>query len=207
MWNSGRTPTRVIEHGVIVPEGQSYGGDEPRGIVVVNGIANRGRRVGLDVFEYVRRVIPLEIAGMGSEHFGGLGDLPHDDLTAIESRHRFFFNPIRYTSLGLAVCEAMMLGMPVVGLATTEMSTVIENGKTGFIDTNIDGLLQKMQLLLDDPDTARWLGANAHDVARSRFGINRFVTDWNETIEEVCFGPDWMTSIVEMETQLSGGGR
>jgi len=40
---------------------------------------------------------------------------------------RFFFNPIRYTSLGLAVCEAMMVGMPIIGLATTEMATTVQN--------------------------------------------------------------------------------
>lgn len=37
------------------------------------------------------------------------------------ARYRFLFNPIRYTSLGLAVIEAMMIGMPVVALGTTDM--------------------------------------------------------------------------------------
>ena len=204
MWDSGRTPTRVIEHGVTVPNGLRYSGEERKGIVVINGIRTRARRVGLDVFEYVRNHIPLEIAGMASETLGGLGDLPHVDLAAVECRHRFFFNPIRYTSLGLAVCEAMMLGIPVVGLATTEMTTVIENGRSGFIDTNVDALMEKMQMLLDDPQTAKKLGENALEYARARFGIERFARDWSRTIEEVCFGFDWMTSIVEMETQLSG---
>jgi glycosyltransferase involved in cell wall biosynthesis len=204
MWDSGRTPTRVIEHGVTVPNSLRYSGEERKGIVVINGIRTRGRRVGLDVFEYVRNHIPLEIAGIASEPLGGLGDLPHVDLAAVECRHRFFFNPIRYTSLGLAVCEAMMLGMPVVGLATTEMTTVIENGRSGFIDTDVDTLMGKMQMLLDDPQTAKKLGENALESARARFGIERFARDWSRTIEEVCLSFDWMSSIVEMETQLSG---
>ncbi len=86
---------------------------------------------------------------MRSEEFGGLGDVPHDALPAFSARYRFFFNPIRYTSLGLAVCEAMLLGMPVIGLATTEMATVIENGVSGYVDTDVDALIAHMQRLLD----------------------------------------------------------
>src|SRR5690606_18395373 len=107
MWDAGRTPTRVIDHGVMVPDGIRYTGKRSRGIVVVNNIASRGRRLGFDVFERARRDVSLHLAGMGSEPLGGLGDLAHGDLLALEAEHRFFFNPIRYTSLGLSVLEAM----------------------------------------------------------------------------------------------------
>ncbi|MDQ4077194.1 MAG: glycosyltransferase family 1 protein, partial [Chloroflexota bacterium] len=134
MWDGGRTPTRVIEHGVIMPQGVRYTGEIPRGVVVVNGLRTRGRRLGADVFTRVREEIPLDLVGMKSEELGGLGEVRHDQLPAFEARYRFFFNPIRYTSLGLAVCEAMMVGMPIIGLATTEMVTVVENDVSGYID-------------------------------------------------------------------------
>src|SRR5205085_11481807 len=121
------TPTRVIEHGVVVPEGVRYTGELERGIVVINGLNWRGRRLGSDIFERVRQDIPLDLVGMQSTEMGGLGEVQHKELPAFEGRYRFFFNPIRYTSLGLAVCEAMMIGMPIIGLATTEIATVIEN--------------------------------------------------------------------------------
>ena len=54
MWDTGRTPTRVIEHGVIVPDGVRYTGELDRGIVVVNHLRRRGRRLGADVFEQAR---------------------------------------------------------------------------------------------------------------------------------------------------------
>jgi hypothetical protein len=106
MWDSGRTPTRVIEHGVLVPEAVRYTGEIPRGIVVVNHSKRRGRRLGLDVYERLREPVPLDLVGMGSEEVGGLGEIQPMELPAFEARYRFFFNPIRYTSLGLAVCEA-----------------------------------------------------------------------------------------------------
>lgn len=35
----------------------------------------------------------------------------------------------------------MAIGMPVVGLATTELVTVIDNGVSGWIDTDVNRLI------------------------------------------------------------------
>lgn len=186
MWDSGRTPTRVVEHGVIVPESARYIGDIPRGLVVANGLRKRGRRLGVDIFQRVRQSVPLDLVGMDAESLEGLGEVHHSLLPSFESHYRFFFHPVRYTSLGLAVCEAMMVGLPIVGLATTELATVVENGVTGYIATDINQLIDQMQTLISDLKTAQYLGENARNYARSRFGIQRFVTDWNHVFEEVA---------------------
>jgi glycosyltransferase involved in cell wall biosynthesis len=179
MWDNGRTPTTVIEHGVIVPEGVQYSGELPKGIVVVNGLRGRGRRAGADVFEQLRHHIPLDLVGMKAEEMGGLGEIAHDQLHAFAARYRFFFNPIRYTSLGLAVCEAMMIGMPIMGLATTEMVTAVENGVSGYVSTNVAWLGERMKELLAEPAEARRLGAGARRLAQERFNIHRFGRDWD----------------------------
>ena len=185
MWDSGRTPTRVIEHGVMVPEDVRYTGEIDRGLVVVNGLAHRGRRLGADIFERVRRQVPLDLVGMEASRLDGIGEVAHEQLPAFEAHYRFFFNPIRYTSLGLAVLEAMMLGMPIVGLATTEMTTTVENGVSGYVDTNVENLVDFMQSLLKNPQKARRLGRGARRIAQERFNIQRFASDWNEAFAQV----------------------
>ncbi|MCC6858149.1 MAG: glycosyltransferase family 4 protein [Bryobacterales bacterium] len=185
MWDSGRTPTRVIDHGVTVPAGVRYGGELERGLVVVNGLASRGRRCGADLFERTRKEVPLDLVGMDSAGLGGLGEIRHHQLPAFAARYRFFFNPIRYTSMGLAVCEAMMLGMPVVGLATTEMAAAVENGVSGYVDTCLETLIGRMRHLLASPAEARRLGEGARRRALQRFHIDRFIRDWDETLHSV----------------------
>jgi hypothetical protein len=185
MWDSGATPTRVIEHGVVVPEGVRYGGEKARGIVVVNHLQQRGRRLGSDVFADVAQRVPLDLVGMEAKSAGGIGEIGNLELAAFTARYRFFFNPIRWTSLGLAVVEAMTIGMPIVGLATTELATVIRNGESGYIDTSVDALVDVMQALLHDPAEARRLGEGARRVALERFHIERFVRDWNEALRLV----------------------
>jgi glycosyltransferase involved in cell wall biosynthesis len=189
MWDSGRTPTRVIDHGVVVLEGVRYSGELVRGIAVINNLRKRGRRLGADVFDQLRGEIPLDLVGAGWEEAGGLCGVPHRELPVFEARYRFFFNSIRYTSLGLSVCEAMMVGMPIVGLATTEMVTVVENGISGCLDTSVDRLAERMQGLLRDPGEARRLGEGTRRAALERFSIHRFIRDWDETFAEVAGRP------------------
>jgi glycosyltransferase involved in cell wall biosynthesis len=184
MWDSGRVPTRVIEHGVVAPKA-AYSGELERGLVVINNIARRGRRLGYDIFQEARAEVPLDLVGMGAEEAGGLGEVQHAELAAFAARYRFFFNPIRYTSLGLAVIEAMMTGMPIVALATTEMVTVIRNGENGLIDTDVQRLVAAMRSLLADPGRARRMGEEARRTAHARFGIGRFVADWNRAFYDV----------------------
>ncbi len=185
MWDSGRTPTRVIEHGVMVPGDVRYTGAIDRGLVVVNHLHRRGRRLGADVFAAVRGEVPLDLVGMGAEELGGRGEIPPPELPAFESRYRFFFNPIRYTSLGLAVCEAMAVGLPIIGLATTEMVTVVEDGVSGYLDTRVERLVAHMRELLRSPAEARRLGEGARRAACARFSIRRFARDWEETFSLV----------------------
>jgi glycosyltransferase involved in cell wall biosynthesis len=184
MWNNGLVQTEVIDHGII-PSVKSYSGDIESGIVVINNLSQRGRRLGLDIFEHVRRYVPLDLIGIGAEKVGGIGEILHPQLPDFIRRYRFFFNPIRYTSLGLAVLEAMMLGIPVVGLATTEMVTVVENGKSGIIHTNIEYLIEKMKMLLADRGEATRLGLAGRQVVMNRFHIQRFVDDWSRVFNSV----------------------
>jgi glycosyltransferase involved in cell wall biosynthesis len=185
MWDSGRIPVRVVEHGVRIPSAVRYTGELDRGLTVVNNLASRGRRLGADIFHRVREEVPLELAGMGSEQLGGVGDVAYDRLHAFAASYRFLFNPIRHTSLGLAVCEAMMLGMPIIGLATTEMATAVQSDVSGWVDTNVDRLVEHMHDLLRDPAEARRLGAGARRVARERFSIDRFARDWDAVLADV----------------------
>lgn len=185
MWDNGRTPTRVIEHGVIVPPEVRYRGDLARGIAVVNNLARRGRRLGADIFESARVQVPLDLVGMNSTQCGGLGEIPNLDLPAFMARYRFYFHPIRWTSLGLAAIEAMMVGLPVVGLATTELVNVIRNDRSGYIDADPQRLVEAMRHLIESPAESARLGAAARRVALERFNIERFVADWLDAFAEV----------------------
>jgi len=185
-WDTGRSPVRVIEHGVLVPPDVHYTGELERGIVVINNLRSRGRRLGVDLFLRARATVPLDLIGMDAESLGGLGEVDPPALRAVEARYRFLFHPSRWSSLGLAVIEAMSIGMPVVALATTEMSTVLVDGETGFVDTDLGRLCANMRALLGDRAAAREMGERARKQAIERFGIGRFIADWDAAFNLVA---------------------
>jgi hypothetical protein len=185
-WDCRESPTRVIDHAVMpsAPEG-SYTGELQRGVSLVNDMPRRKRVVGEDVFRRARKEVPLDLFGFNSKEVaGGFGDLPQVEVHERMKAYRFYFNPIRYTSLPLSVLEAMEVGLPVVALATTELVTVIKDGENGFIDTNLDSLVCRMQRLLSDPEEARRIGDEGRRTVRERFGLERFAADWEAAFEK-----------------------
>jgi glycosyltransferase involved in cell wall biosynthesis len=186
MWDHRESPVHVIDHGVKLLAPARYAGTRDEGIVVVNNISTRGRRLGPDVFFKLREQVPLTLVGMGSSEVGGHGEVANRDLPAFMANYRFFLNPIRYTSLGLSVIEAMMVGLPIVGLATTEMPTVIRNGVNGWLDTRPERLVGVMRQLIAEPELARQWGEQARRTAEERFNIGRFVDDWMRLLASVA---------------------
>ena len=86
-----------------------------------------------------------------------------------------------------AFLQDALTALPVqVSLATTELVTVIRPGFNGFIDTRIDVLIDGMKDLLADPKEAHRMGERARQAARERFGIERFVADWQEALRTVA---------------------
>lgn len=189
MWDNGRTPTMVIEHSVAIDPEATYKGHLERGITVINSMPRRGRIVGYDIFLELRQRLPLDVVGMQTEEFGGLGDIPYRHLHKRVAAYRFMFSPIRYTSLPLAVIEGLTIGMPIVALATTELPTVIENGKHGYLSCDIEELVERMRELLAHPEEAKRLGANARELAHERFSLERFIHGWNKAISQVTGTP------------------
>ena len=182
-WDCGSTPTRVIEHGVPDP-GERYTGELPRCAVVINEAPRRGRVTGTDLLPRFREAAPIDVFGMGSEPLDGV-DLPQGQLHEEMARRRAYLHPVRWTSLGLSLIEAMYLGMPVVALATTEVAEAVPD-EAGVVSNRMDRLQEGLRTLVADADRAREAGRAARRAAMERFGIDRFLGDWDALLEEVA---------------------
>jgi Glycosyl transferases group 1 len=182
-WDTGTTPTVVIEHGVVDP-GERYTGELPRAAVVINEPVRRGRVTGTDLLPALASAAPIDLFGLGAGALGGVENPPQARLHDEMARRRVYLHPIRWTSLGLSLIEAMHLGMPVVALATTEAPEAVPP-EAGVISTRLAVLQDALRRLVDDPEQARLMGKAARAAALARYGLARFLADWDALLAEV----------------------
>jgi hypothetical protein len=192
-YDNGRAATTVIEHGIVDP-GERWTGELERAAVVVNEPVRRGRTTGGDLLPGLAEVAPVDVFGMG---LAGLHDrygldparvALHDDppqaaMHAELARRRVYVHPVRWT-FGLSLLEAMHLGMPVVGLATTEAVEAVPP-EAGVLSTRPERLWDAVREFLHDPDAARLAGKAARAAALERYGLDRFLRDWDALLGEV----------------------
>ncbi|MCU1355590.1 MAG: glycosyltransferase family 1 protein [Acidimicrobiales bacterium] len=194
-WDNGSTPTTVIEHGIVDP-GHRYTGDLAHVAVVVNEPERRGRITGTDLLPAIAAAAPVDLFGMGAaptaarlQAEGHLvhahEDLPQDRLHDELAERRVYAHPVRWTSLGLALLEAMHLGMPVVALATTEVPMAVPP-PAGVVTNDIDRFVAAVHEFRCDLDAARAAGEAARAAALERYGLKRFLEDWDRTLGEVA---------------------
>lgn len=179
-WQSGETPTTVVEHGIPDP-GYRYTGRLPRGAVVINEPLRRQRVTGTDLLPGIAAEIPLDLFGMGVSALGGIENLPQADLHQELSARRVYIHPFRWTSLGLSLIEAMHLGMPVVALATTEVPEAVPPDG-GVVSNRMDKLLAGAKRLIADPEEATFRGKACREAALARYGLGRFLADWDSLL-------------------------
>ncbi|MFG1799729.1 glycosyltransferase [Micromonospora carbonacea] len=195
-WDNGATRTAVVEHGVVAPAVE-WTGELDRLAVVINEPVRRWRVTGTDLLPRFAELAPLDVFGMGvtgladrlglpADRVTSHDDVPQERMHAELARRRAYLHLCRWTSLGLSLVEAMTIGMPVVALAATE-AVVAVPPEAGALSTRVDDLLGAARRLLDDPAAAARAGAAARRAARDRYGLERFLADWDRLLEEeVC---------------------
>jgi glycosyltransferase involved in cell wall biosynthesis len=192
-WDAGGTRTAVIEHGIVEPTSR-YTGELDRIGVAINEPIRRWRVTGTDLLPRFAAVAPVDVFGMRTTGLGerlGLppgrlgvyDDPPQGQMHTEMARRRAYLHPHRWTSLGLSLLEAMTMGMPVLVLATTEAIAAVPP-EAGVLSTNLDTLVDAAQWLIDEPEAAARLGAAARRVALARYGLDRFLADWDRLLEE-----------------------
>jgi glycosyltransferase involved in cell wall biosynthesis len=192
MWDAGTTATVVVEHGVLDP-GAQWTGELPTAAACINEPVRRARVVGTDLLPGLAEAAPLDVFGIGveglGEHLGcdrvrAVADLPQHRLHAELARRAAYVHTARWTSLGLSLIEAMLLGMPVVVLGSTEATDVVPQA-AGVRSTDPDRLRAGLRTLVHDRAAGVAAGHAAREAALARFAVPRFLAEWDAILDRV----------------------
>ena len=193
-WDCGRTHTRVIEHGVADP-GLRYTGRLPRLAFVVNEPVRRWRVTGTDLLPHFAD-FDVDAFGIDANKLSAVldpshqrvcfaGNLRPNALYDALAERRVYLHLNRWTSLGLSLIQAMLLGLPVVVLDTTESSRAVPSA-AGARSGDINELVAAARALLADPHEAQRRGLIARHAALDHYGLPRFLHDWDLAFKEAA---------------------
>ncbi|HKG49365.1 MAG TPA: glycosyltransferase [Actinomycetales bacterium] len=192
MWDNGCAPVHVVDHGVL-DGGALYTGEQTRLAMSVNEPVRRWRVAGMDLAARVARELPVDVYGMQVDRLverddafaaGRHADLRQSALHARVAEHRAYLHTYRWTSLGLSLLEAMMLGAPVLVLAATAAPEAVPSS-AGVVTSDVDALARAGRRLMADRDEAAAMGAAGRAHALAHFGVGRFLRDWDRLLEGV----------------------
>ena len=193
-WDSGRARTVVIEHGLPDP-GVWYTGELARCGVVINEAVRRWRTTGTDLLPHFGEVAPVDVFGIdctsvetslpAGSRVTGAGNLDPGQLRRELGRRRVYLHPNRWTSLGLSLIEAMLIGMPVIAVGATEAVRAVPAG-AGVVSTDLEELKRGVAHFITHPDLALEAGQRARQHALRRFSHAAFLAKWDVVLTEAA---------------------
>ncbi len=124
----------------------------------------------------LRSILEREAAALGvSENMNFLGAV--HDVPALLRGASFLVHTSESEGCPNVVMEAMACGLPVVAMDAGDISSLVDDGRTGFVVRQDDefGLANRIVQLRNDASLRRRMGQAARAKAEQEFGLDRLV--------------------------------
>ena len=180
----GNLTDDIVPFGVDLDTYPEHVGSVAAGIRVANQIHARQEILLWDLHRAAFENVPIRLVGHNPDMPGTAPSRDFDELKTLLSAHRFFVHTADVQmedGYNMATIDAMACGLPVVG--NRHPSSPIEHGVSGFLSDDPRELQEHAGRLLADPELAHRMGRAAREVVRERFSIQRFVRDFERSID------------------------
>jgi len=168
----------VIEHGIDTQEFCVGAQERVGGISVANDFKNRGNILGFEEWKYIVKDLPIKLLGATpgiSNPAGSVGELVSHYQSALAFVNTSIFSPIPMSLLEAAAC-----GCAIISTATCAIPDIFTHADNAFLSNDPQELRGYFQHCLAHPEVAIEMGKKARKVIEDRFGLERFVGEWNE---------------------------
>ena len=185
-YKGSKLPMSIIEQVVDENEFVGYGGRDRRVLTVSNDFVNRAADTGYHLWKRV-------LEGVDKDAIHIVGKTPglsqvassFEELVGFYQNDRVYFNPSTHSTFPMTILEAMSTGMPVVSTVNEALSEFAENGKNGIWSNDPEELKDGIGRLLDNEMLCKKMGNAGREIVVKRFGIKRFIKQWNKIFKEV----------------------
>jgi glycosyltransferase involved in cell wall biosynthesis len=155
----------------------------PHVLTVANDYVNRDWCLGFSIWKEATQGLLVRPVGDTpglSKAAGSVRELIHEYRSA-----GVFLNTSTWSPIPHSLLEAASCACPIVSTATCAIPEHFTHGVDCFLSNNPSELRKYIQALLTDTHLARRMGENARTLIINKFGLERFVSAWNETLQRV----------------------
>lgn len=183
-WGYNDAPnTQVVHHGIDTEEFIDRKQERKNVLLsIVNDWVNRDWCCGFQNWRVVTEGLPVEVWGDTKGLSLPTKNVEH--LIEVYNGASVFVNTSTLSPIPTVLLEAMSCGCAIVSSNTCMIPDVIEHGYNGLISNDPNELRKFCLHLLNEPEYARELGANARKTIIDRYNVNTFVDNWNEVFEQ-----------------------
>jgi len=192
---------KIVHHGI---DDQLFNADNIEKtndiLTVATDFAARPWAIGTEIFLAVQQQMQNQIRLVGNNPPYSKGAENIEELVKHYAESKIFFNPTIVSPIPTSMLEAMASECAIVTTNTCMIPEVIINGYNGFtFDVkDIGGMVTKLKELQANPEMTTELGKNARKTIQEKFGMDRFVREWNDVLYEAAnityIGQDWRLS-------------
>ncbi len=113
------------------------------------------------------------------------GQIENDKIPNFLSKYKFYITSSKIEGSPKTIMEAMAAELPVFGLKAKGLNSIVQNGKTGYLHSNIKNLSNKIIELKNNQKILKELGFNARNLIKKNFKFEKNINLENKTIEKL----------------------
>jgi glycosyltransferase involved in cell wall biosynthesis len=183
--------------------------DHPTAIEAMHELARRqvdAHLLLIGAGEGIESARALAARGPAAQRIHFLG--PRSDVRRILGIVDIYVHPGRQEGFGLALVEAMLAALPLVGAREGALAEFVESGKTGVLFNPGDAvdLADGVASLAADPERARRIGAAARQFCLRKFDVENFADGIIRFLQD-CFAPAVRNPAPPLESHAAGARR
>ena len=114
-----------------------------------------------------------------------LGQIENNEIPNFLSRYKFYITSSKIEGSPKTIMEAMAAELPVFGLKARGLNPIVQNGKTGYLHSNIKNLSNKIKELKHNQKILKELGLNARNSIKKNFKLEKNINLENKIIEKL----------------------
>ena len=114
-----------------------------------------------------------------------LGQIENNKIPNFLSKYKFYVTSSKIEGSPKTIMEAMAAELPVFGIKAKGLNSLVQNGKTGYLQSNIKNLSNKIIELKHNQRILKELGFNARNLIKKKFKLEKSINLENKIIEKL----------------------